>query len=121
MGYVAHYILKYWSNAIYILLLNLSLTILFSKGYTWKYHKERKNIIKWVFIQQSFGFFTVYLGNYLSSNSVTLYQFVKPITIVLTIIMAYFMKTQEKKPKLKDLFAVFLVAVGIGLLNVAIG
>lgn len=121
LGYVAHYILKYWSNAIYILLLNLSLTVLFSKGYTWKYHKEHKNIIKWVFIQQSFGFFTVYLGNYLSSNSVTLYQFVKPITIVLTIIMAYFMKTQEKKPKLKDLFAVFLVAVGIGLLNIAIG
>ena len=30
------------------------------------------------------------------------------------------MKTQEKKPKLKDLFAVFLVAIGIGLLNVAI-
>lgn len=120
LGYVAHYILKYWSNAIYILLLNLSLTVLFSKGYTWKYNKEHKNIIKWVFIQQSFGFFTVYLGNYLSSNSVTLYQFVKPITIVLTIIMAYFMKTQEKKPKLKDLFAVFLVAIGIGLLNVAI-
>lgn len=120
LGYVAHYILKYWSNAIYILLLNLSLTVLFSKGYTWKYNKEHKSIIKWVFIQQSFGFFTVYLGNYLSSNSVTLYQFVKPITIVLTIIMAYFMKTQEKKPKLKDLFAVFLVAIGIGLLNVAI-
>lgn len=120
LGYVAHYILKYWSNAIYILLLNLSLTVLFSKGYTWKYNKEHKNIIKWVFIQQSFGFFTVYLGNYLSSNSVTLYQFVKPITIVLTIIMAYFMKTQEKKPKLKDLFAVFLVAIGIGLLNVTI-
>lgn len=120
LGYVAHYILKYWSNTIYILLLNLSLTVLFSKGYTWKYNKEHKNIIKWVFIQQSFGFFTVYLGNYLSSNSVTLYQFVKPITIVLTIIMAYFMKTQEKKPKLKDLFAVFLVAIGIGLLNVAI-
>lgn len=121
LGYVAHYILKYWSNAIYILLLNLSLTVLFSKGYTWKYHKEHKNIIKWVFIQQSFGFFTVYLGNYLSSNSVTLYQFVKPITIVLTIIMAYFMKTEEKKPKRKDIFAVFLVAIGIGLLNVAIG
>ncbi len=39
LGYVAHYILKYWSNAIYILLLNLSLTVLFSKGYTWKYNK----------------------------------------------------------------------------------
>ena len=117
LGYVAHYLLKYWSNAIYILLLNLSLTILFSKGYNLKYHKEHKNIIKLVFIQQSFGFFTVYLGNYLSSNSVMLYQFVRPITIVLTIIMAYFIKSQSKKPKLKDLFAVFLVAIGVGLLN----
>ena len=117
LGYVAHYLLKYWSNAIYILLLNLSLTIIFSKGYNFKYHKEHKNIIKLVFIQQSFGFFTVYLGNYLSSNSVMLYQFVRPITIVLTIIMAYFIKSQSKKPKLKDLFAVFLVAIGVGLLN----
>lgn len=117
LGYVAHYLLKYWSNAIYILLLNLSLTILFSKGYNLKYHKEHKNIIKWVFIQQSFGFFNVYLGNLLSSNSVMLYQFVRPITIVLTILMAYFIKSEGKKTKLKDLFAVFLVAIGVGLLN----
>lgn len=120
LGYVAHYILKYWSNAIYILLLNLSLTIVFSKGYNLKYHKEHKNIIKWVFIQQSFGFFTVYLGNYLSSNSVMLYQYVRPITIVLTILMAYFIKSESKKPKLKDLFAVFLVSIGIGLLNMIV-
>lgn len=120
LGYVAHYLLKYWSNAIYILLLNLSLTLLFSKGYTWKYHKEHKNIIKWVFIQQSFGFFTVYLGNYLSANSVMLYEFVKPITIVLTILMAYFIKTETKKPKSRDLLAVILVAMGIALLNIIV-
>lgn len=97
--------------------MNLSLTIIFSKGYNWNYHKEHKNIIKWVFIQQSFGFFTVYLGNYLSSNSVMLYQYVKPITIVFTILMAYFIKTETKKPKVKDIFAVGLVAIGIELLN----
>lgn len=117
LGYVAHYMLKYWSNAIYILLLNLCLTVLFSKGYTFKYHKEHKNIIKWVFVQQTFGFFTIYLGNYLSTNSVTLYQYVRPVTIVFTILIAFTLKNVDKKPKLKDLFAVFLVAMGIYLIS----
>ena len=117
LGYIAHYILKYWSNGIYILLLNLLLTALFSRGYNFKYHKEHKEIIKWVFFQQSLGFFTVYIGNYLATYSVTLYQYVRPITIVLTIFIAFAMKKIDRKPKLKDLFAVTLVALGLYLLN----
>lgn len=117
LGYVAHYILRYWSNGIYILLLNLLLTALFSKGYNFKYNKEHKEIIKWVFFQQSLGFFTVYIGNYLSTYSVTLYQYVRPITIVLTIFIAFAVKKIERKPKLKDFFAVALVALGLLLLN----
>lgn len=117
LGYVAHYMLKYWSNAVYILLLNLCLTVLFSKGYTFKYHKEHKNIIKWVFIQQTFGFFTIYLGNYLSANSVMLYQYVRPVTIVFTILVAFLFKNIDRKPKLKDLLAVILVALGVYLIN----
>lgn len=118
LGYVAHYILKYWSNAIYILLLNLALTLLFSKGYTLSYHQKNKHILKLVLIQQTFGFFVVYLQNYLASSSVTLYQYIQPISIVITILMAFGMKDTDRKPKFKDLFAVFLVAIGIGLLNV---
>lgn len=117
LGYVAHYMLKYWSNAIYILLLNLCLTAICSKGYTFKYHKAHKNIIKWVFIQQVFGFFTIYLGNYLSTNSVTLYQYVRPVTIVFTIFVAFLLKNIDRKPKLKDLFAVCLVALGLYIIN----
>lgn len=117
LGYVAHYLLKYWSNAVYILLLNLFLTAIFSKNYTFKYHKEHKSIIKWVFLQQTFGFFTIYLGNYLSTNSVTLYQYVRPVTIVFTIFVAFLLKNIDRKPKLKDLFAVVLVAIGVYLLN----
>lgn len=117
LGYVAHYILKYWSNAVYILLLNLFLTAIFSKNYTLKYHKEHKNIIKWVFIQQTFGFFYIYLSNYLSTNSVTLYQYVRPVTIVFTLMLAFIIKDTDRKPKLKDLFAVCLVALGIYLIN----
>ena len=117
LGYVAHYLLRYWSNAIYILLLNLCLTAMFSKGYNFNYHKEHKNIIKWVFVQQTFGFFTIYLGNYLSTNSVTLYQYVRPVTIVFTIFVAFTLKNIDRKPKLKDLFAVGLVALGVYLIN----
>ena len=118
LGYVAHYMLRYWSNAVYILLLNLCLTVIFSKGYTFKYHKEHKNIIKWVFIQQTFGFFYIYLINYLSTNSVTLYQFVRPITIVFTVLIAFMMKNIDRKPKIKDLFAIGLVALGVYLINI---
>lgn len=118
LGYVAHYILRYWSNAIYILLLNLCLTVIFSKGYTFKYHKKHKKIIKWVFIQQSFGFFYIYLINYLSTNSVTLYQCVRPLTIVFTIFIAFLMKNADRKPKFKDFFATGLVALGLYMINI---
>lgn len=120
MGYITHYILKYWSNANFIFILNLLLTIIFSKGYTFQYHKENKNILKWVFIQQTFGFCSTYLGNYLSSNSVVLSSYTKPVSIILTILVAFVIKSNEKKPKLLDVFAVFLVAVGIGLLNITL-
>ena len=120
MGYVTHYILKYWSNASFIFILNLLLTLIFSKGYNVEYHKKNKEIIKWVFIQQTFGFCYTYLGNYLSSNSVVLSSFTRPVTIVLTILVAFAMKSKTKKPKLSDIFAVFLVALGIALLNITI-
>ncbi len=118
LGYVAHYMLKYWSNAVYILLLNLCLTVLFSKDYSFKYHKAHKNIIKWVFLQQSFGFFTIYIGNYLATNSVTLYQYVRPVTIVFTIFIAFMLKNIDRKPKIRDFFAVCLVALGVWLINI---
>ena len=117
LGYVTHYILKYLSNASFILLLNLFLTILFSKGYTIKYHKENKEILKWVFIQQIFGVLATYLGNYLLANSVFLSSFTKPISIVLTIMIAFVLKDKMKKPKISDVLAVILVACGVGMLN----
>ena len=38
MSYVTHFILQYWSNALFILILNLLLTIAFSKEYNFIYH-----------------------------------------------------------------------------------
>ena len=45
MSYTTHFILQYWSNSIYLLLLNLMLILICSKGYTCKYHKQHKNCI----------------------------------------------------------------------------
>lgn len=42
LGFIANIVLRYWSNAIYIFLLNLLLTIYFSKDYTIKYHNKKK-------------------------------------------------------------------------------
>ena len=117
LGYIAYFILKYWSNAIYILLLNFFLTLIFSKDYNINYHKTNKNIIKWVFIQQTFGFFYIYLYNYLSSISVTLSSYIKPITIVFAFIISFFFKEEERKPKFIDLIAIILIVIGVCILN----
>lgn len=87
MSYVTHFILQYWSNVVFISILNLLLTIAFSKEYNFKYHIKHKKILKWVFIQQIFGFCSLYLSNYLSSNSVTLSSYVRPTSIIAVVII----------------------------------
>lgn len=59
MSYVTHFILQYWSNVVFISILNLLLTIAFSKEYNFKYHIKHKKILKWVFIQQILGIILV--------------------------------------------------------------
>lgn len=117
LSYITHFILQYWSNAVFILMLNLFLTIIFSKGYNFKYHKEHKKIIKWVFVQQIFGFCSLYLSNYLSSNSVTLSSYVKPTSIIAVVIISMFFKEKDKKPTLKQILGIILVVAGICLIN----
>lgn len=117
MSYVTHYMLQYWSNAVFILIMNLLLTIIFSKGYNFKYHKEQKNIIKWVFAQQLFGFCSLYMSNYLASNSVTLSSYVRPTSIIVVVIIAMFFKDKERKPNLKQVIGILLVILGICLIN----
>ena len=46
MSYVTHFILQYWSNAVFMLILNVFLVIIFSKGYNLQYHKDNRKIIK---------------------------------------------------------------------------
>ena len=117
MSYVTHFILQYCSNAVFILILNLLLTIIFSKDYNLKYHKEHKKIIKWIFAQQVFGFCALYLSNYLSSNSVTLSSYVRPTSIIVVVIISMFFKDKDKRPTLKQILGIILVVTGICLIN----
>ena len=116
MSYVIHFILQYWSNAVFILILNLMLDIIFAKKYNFKYNKEHKNIIKWVFVQQIFGFTSLYLDNYLSKNSVTLSSYVRAISIVVVTIISIFYKDKSKKITIKQMLGIILVIIGICLI-----
>ncbi len=117
MGYVTFFILKYWSNAIYILLLNFALTFIFVPTYKMETHKKNKSIIKWVFLQQFFGFFEVYLANFLASKAVTFSLFVKPVSLVFTMLMAFGLKMIKQKPNIKDVISIIMIAIGILLIN----
>ena len=117
MSYITHFILQYISNAVFMLLLNLMLTIIFAKRYNFKYHKEHKKIIKWVFIQQIFGFASLYLSNYLSSNSVTLSSYVRPTSIIAVVVISMFFKDKDKKPTIKQILGIGLVILGICLIG----
>lgn len=117
MSYITHYMLQYWSNAVFIFILNLFLTIIFSKKYDFKYHIKHKKIIKWVFIQQIFGFSSTYLSNYLASNSVTLSSYVRPTSIIVVVIIAMFFKNKDRKPSIKQIIGIILVVAGICLIN----
>lgn len=117
MGYVTHYILNYWSNAIFLFVLNLLLTLIFSKDYKFNYYKKQNNIIKWVFIQQAFGFTSLYLSNILMSNSVTLSNYVRPTSIIIVLLIALMFKDKEKRPTIKQIFGIILIVTGICLIK----
>ena len=117
MSYVTHFMLHYWSNAVFLLILNLFLTVIFSKGYNFKYHKENKKTIKWVLLQQVFGFGSLYLSNYLSANSVTLSSYVRPTSIIAVVIISIFFKDKQKKPTIKQILGIILVIIGICLIH----
>lgn len=115
-GYVTFYILKYWSNAFYIFSLNLTLTLPFIKRYNNEKHGNRGEIIKWVFLQQTFGFIAVYITNLLMSQSVTLGVYVVPMAIVLAIIFSVFKNYSGKRLNLKEIIAILMVIIGVILL-----
>jgi len=117
MNYITHYMLIYWSNALFLLFMNLFLVVIFSHNYKWEYHRKQSSILKWVFIQQFFGFCSLYLSNYLSSNSVTLSTYVRPTSIIIVVLISMFYKDIKKRPTLKQIFGISIVVLGVLLIN----
>lgn len=117
MNYITHYMLRYWSNAIFLLFMNLFLVLIFSKDYKLEYYKKQSNILKWVFIQQFFGFCSLYISNYLSFDSVTLSSYVRPTSIIVVVLISMFYKDKNKRPTLKQILGILLVVIGIFLIN----
>lgn len=116
-GYVTFYILKYWSNAFYIFSLNLILTLSFIKRYNNEIHTNRGEIIKWVFLQQMFGFAAVYLTNMLMAKSVTLGIYVVPAAIVMAFLFSFFKNYSGRRLTIKDVVAILAIICGILLLS----
>lgn len=117
MGYIIYMALKYCSNGIFILFLNLILVIIFTPIYQpYKENKVTSKIFSLILLQQTFGFTYTYINNYLASQSVTLSKFVLPISLVFVVVSAFILK-REKKPNTKNIIGIGTVVLGIVLIN----
>ena len=123
-GYCARYALLYCSNAMYILTLNLMIVLIFCRLYKFEYHKRNWGIIKLVLIQQFLGFLCLFFGNIVAQQSVTAYAFIRPISLAICVIIAYFYKNipvsvgmfgKPRQPKIKDVVAIVFIISGIYL------
>ena len=117
MTYIIYNILKYWSNGMFILLLNTILVIIFTPIYK-PYKKENNcnSLIGLIMLQQTFGFTYTYINNYLSSRSATLSYFVSPISLVFITIGAFVLK-RDRKPNLKNIVGIVIAGIGICLIT----
>lgn len=115
MNYLTHFILKYWSNSCFMLLLNLLLSLIFIKDYKIKSYKENKKLLKFIFLEEIFGFIYLYLNNYLSFKSVTISSFIRPTSIIIVLLISEF-KVKSKRPTKKEIIGIILVALGIFLM-----
>ena len=116
LGYCVHYMLQYWSNALFLLVLNVLLTLIFLKDYNPDYNRKNKKIIKWVFVQQIFGFAGLYISNILASNSVTMSNYVRPTSIVMVLLIAMLLKKKENRPSIKQIVGIVIIVVGLLLI-----
>ncbi len=116
ISYITYFALKYISNALFLLIINLILTLSFSVKYKKEYYIKNKNIVKWVFIQQSFGFIYLYLTNYIISNSVTLSSCISPTALIFLLIIAI-ISNKHEKPKLIQIIGVIGIVLGLFLLR----
>ena len=117
-SYIVFNAMRYCSNGVFILLLNLSLVIIFTFIYK-PYKKENRipnDLLLLFFIQQTFGFSRTYISNYLSSQSATLAHFISPVSLVLITLSAFIIR-KEHKPNMKNMFGILLACLGILLIK----
>jgi len=123
-GYCARYALQYCSNALYILLLNVTIVLIFCWKYDFAYHRANRGVIKLVVIQQFLGFLCLFLGNIVAQQSVTAYAFIRPVSLAICVIIAYFRKNEvelpvkagkPRQPKIRDVIAIAFIIAGIWL------
>lgn len=60
---------------------------------------------------------SIYMSNYLASNSVTLSSYVRPTSIIVVVIIAMSFKDKERKPNIKQIIGILLVILGICLIK----
>ena len=125
LAYCTRYALVYCSNALFILLLNSIIVLVFSWFYKFNDHKKNLNIVELVIIQQFLGFIVLFLGNAVTQQSVTAYSFIRPIELALCIIIAMFVKNksllygqgagadESRSPRIKDGIAIIFIVAGI--------
>ena len=124
LGYCSRYALLYCTNATYILLLNLMIVLIWVWKYKFNDHKENFPVIKPIIIQQSLGFICLFLSNIVVQKSVTAYAFIRPITLAMCVVIAFFYKNspslmdkfpEPRCPKMKDVIAITFIIAGICL------
>ena len=98
------------------MVLNALLTLIFLKDYNPDYNRKNKKIIKWVFVQQLFGFSGLYISNILASNSVTMSNYVRPTAIVIVLLIAMLLKKKESRPSIKQIVGIVIIVVGLLLI-----
>ena len=117
-SYIIYYALRYCSNGLFILCINLILVIIFT--FIYKPYKKENRISKELFIlffiQQAFGFSKTYISNYLSSQSATLAHFISPVSLILITLMAFVLK-REQKPSMKNMLGIGMACLGILLIK----
>jgi len=116
-SYVLYSILKYWSSGMFLLMLNLCLTIIFTPIYKpFKKENNVKSFIGPVVLQQIFGFVYTYITYYLANTSVTLSKFVFPVSLILITFFAFISK-QRQKPTTKNIIGIIFSIIGIFLIT----
>lgn len=115
ISYLTYYALKYVSNALFLLIVNLVLTLIFTKNYSLSYYSKNCDIVKLAFLQQTFGSVNLYLTNYIISSSVTLSSCIQPASLIFLLFFAVVIQKTEH-PKIIQIIGIISIIAGLCLI-----